>query len=139
MIVLDTNVVSECIRTLPNAAVLAWLDRQDANTLFITSTSVAELVCGIHLLPIGRRRSLLADALTALLDELFGERILAFDKAAALAYGPLVARARSAGRQIAIADAQIAAVASVCRFSVATRDSSAFKAAGARVIDPWLA
>ena len=126
------------MRAAPSAAVLDWLDRQAAHTLFITSTSVGELVCGIHLLPIGRRRSLLANALTALLDELFGERILGFDKAAALAYGPLVARARSAGRQIAIADAQIAAVASVYGFSVATRDSSAFKAAGSRVIDPWL-
>jgi toxin FitB len=138
VIVLDTNVVSECMRPAPSAAALEWLDRQAAQTLFITSTSIAELVCGIHLLPIGKRRSRLAEALMALLEELFGERILDFDKAAALAYGPLVARARQSGHTIAIADAQIAAVAAVHGFSVATRDA-AFEAAGVRVIDPWRA
>lgn len=139
MIVLDTNVVSECLRAAPEAAVLEWLDGQAAPTLFIASTSVAELVCGVHLLPLGRRRNRLAEALTALLDELFGERILAFDRTAALTYGPLVAHARSAGHPIAIADAQIASVASVHGFSVATRDVSPFRAAGLRVIDPWRA
>ena len=139
MIVLDTNVVSECVRPAPSIAVVEWLDRQAAETLFIASTSLAELVCGVHFLPAGRRRAQVADALAELLANLFGPRILAFDEPAARAYGPLVVRARKAGHTVTIADAQIAAVASLRGFSVATRDTGPFVAAGVAVIDPWRA
>lgn len=139
MILLDTNVVSEPMRREPNARVTAWLDRQAPQTLYLATTSLAELAAGIALLPRGRRRSGLGAALAALLNELFAGRILAFDEPAAHAYGSLVARARRAGYSISIADAQIAAVASVHGYSVATRDAAPFEAAGVALLDPWQA
>lgn len=137
MIVLDTNVVSEPMKPGGSAAVLAWLDRQVADTLYLTATSLAELLVGIQTLPDGKRKAGLDAALTELMAGLFGPRILPFDQQAALAYASLVGRARAAGRAISVADGQIAAIAAAHGFTVATRDTASFLAAGVPVINPW--
>ncbi len=137
MIVLDTNVISEPLKPNANPAVQAWLDRQAAETLYLTSTSLSELLVGVALLPDGKRKAGLDVALSELLTNLFASRILAFDQRAAMAYAPLVGRARAAGRDISVADGQIAAIASVHGFTVATRDTAPFVAAGVPVINPW--
>ena len=137
MIVLDTNVVSEPMKPGADPAVTAWLDRQAAEKLYLTSTSLAELLVGIDLLPDGKRKRGLDALLGELLERLFGPRILPFDASAAAAYAPLVARARAAGLAISVADGQIAAIASVRGFSVATRVAMPFVAAGISVINPW--
>lgn len=137
MIILDTNVVSEPMRANGNPAVKAWLDRQVAETLYLTATSLSELLVGIEMLPGGKRKDGLEAALSGLLDVLFGSRILPFDRSAAVTYAPLVNRARIGGRLISVADGQIAAIAAVHGFTVATRDTAPFIAAGVPVINPW--
>ncbi len=139
MIILDTNVVSEPIKPKVNAAVRAWLDRQEIDTLYVTATSLAELLAGIRMLPRGTRRDRLKQDMDALFGTVLSARILPFDEAAARAYADIIADARAAGRTVAIADGQIAAVAKVHGFSVATRDTAPFIAAGNPVIDPWSA
>lgn len=76
-------------------------------------------------------------ALAELLTGLFGPRILPFDQSAAMVYAPLVGHARAVGRVISVADGQIAAIAAVHGFTVATRDTGPFLAAGVPVINPW--
>ncbi|NYF78160.1 type II toxin-antitoxin system VapC family toxin [Granulicella arctica] len=137
MIILDTNVVSEPMRAQGGPAVQAWLDRQAAETLYLTATSLSELLVGIELIPTGKRREVLTASLNRLLERLFGPRILAFDKQAAVAYASVVERTRSSGYSISVADAQIAAIAEVSGFTVATRDTSPFEAAGTPIINPW--
>lgn len=137
MIILDTNVVSEPMKRNANPAVQTWLDQQAAETLYLTATSLAELLTGTAILPDGRRKEGLGDALSDLLGRLFGSRILAFDQQAAIAYAPLVCRARAEGRLISVADGQIAAIAAVHGFTVATRDTAPFTAVGIPVINPW--
>jgi toxin FitB len=138
MIVLDTNVISEPMKARPNPAVAAWLDRQAAETLYLTATSLSELLCGIELLPDGRRKRSISVALRELLERLFGTRLLVFDREAAVAYAVLVRGARSKGFSISVADGQTAAIAAVHGFAVATRDTAPFLAAGVPVIDPWV-
>lgn len=138
MIVLDTNVVSEPMRLHGNPAVQAWLDRQVADTLYLTTTSLAELLVGVGILPDGKRKAGLAAGLNDLLTALFGGRILPFDQPAAETYARLIVHARANGRVISVADGQIAAIATTHGFSVATRDVTAFVASGVRVINPWL-
>lgn len=137
MIVLDTNVVSEPMKRNGNPAVQSWLDQQAAETLYLTTTSLSELLVGIEILPDSKRKKGLGAALSELLVILFGPRILPFDQQAALAYAPLVSRARAGGRLISVADGQIAAIAAVHEFTVATRDTAPFLAAGVPVINPW--
>lgn len=137
MILLDTNVVSEPLRPNGDPAVLAWLDAQIIETLYLSTISLAELRYGVAALPDGKRK----DSLHASLDErvmpAFESRILPFDTAAAEAYGVLRARARSKGKAIATADAYIAAIARANGFTVATRDTQPFEVAGVPVINPW--
>ncbi len=137
MIVLHTNVVSEPMRLAGNPNVRAWLDRQVAETLYLTATSLAELLLGIELLPEGKRKEGLATALADLMATIFGSRVLPFDRHAAEVYAPIVSRARASGTSISVADGQIAAIASVWGFTVATRDTAPFLAAGVPVINPW--
>jgi len=59
MIVLDTNVVSEAMKPEPEATVRAWLNDQAAETLYLSSVTLAELLFGIRALPAGRRKNML--------------------------------------------------------------------------------
>ncbi|MBA3754911.1 MAG: type II toxin-antitoxin system VapC family toxin [Nitrosomonas sp.] len=137
MIILDTNVISEPMKPNSNPAVQAWLDRQTAETLYLTATSLSELLVGIEVLPDGKRKQGLGTALSELIVRLFGSRILPFDQQAAIAYAALVGQAKLNGCIISVADGQIAAIANVCGFTIATRDTAPFVAAGISVINPW--
>ena len=137
MMILDTNVVSEPLRTSPNARVLAWLDAQPAGSLFLTTITVAEILSGAAILPAGRRKDELQHALDHLVTTLFHDRILPFDLAAAREFATILQRARQNGIGIGLADAQIAAIAVATNGSVATRDVTPFAASGLSVIDPW--
>jgi len=136
MILLDTNVVSEAIKPEPHPSVLAWLDAQAAETLFISSITVAELLFGIGALPDGRRKDMLAARIDGLLDQ-FVDRILHFDTLAAQRYADLAVKARAAGKGLPTPDGYIAAIAAAHGFAVASRDTSPFTSAGLTVIDPW--
>lgn len=137
MILLDTNVVSEAMRSKPDPTVLAWLDAQAVETLNLSTVSLAELLLGIESLPVGKRREALAASLAEQIIALFGKRIVPFDVNAAQAYPKIVMRARRHGHPITVTDAQIAAIAASRNFSVATRDETPFQAAGVSVINPW--
>ena len=138
MILLDTNVVSEAMKPQPDPAVRRWLDDQVAETLFLSAITLAELRFGVAALPPGRRR----DSLTTVMDGLLGlfeGRILSFDALAAQKYGDLAIKARAAGRGFPTPDGYIAAIADAHGFAIASREASAFRAAGLNLIDPWKA
>lgn len=97
-LVLDTNILSELMRPVPNPAVLAWLDEQQADALYITAITQAEILLGLNALPDGRRKSALLDAAAGMFDEDFQQRILPFDSVAAQEYANLVAIRRAAGQ-----------------------------------------
>ena len=129
MIVLDTNVVSETMRPQPNAAVVAWLDEQAIDTLYIASPTMAELLFGVAAMPAASRRKRLGGNLDALL-AMYEGRILPFDAEAARQYAQLAATARKVGRGFPAPDGYIAAIAATHGFAVATRDTEPFAAAG---------
>ena len=137
MIVIDTNVVSELMRLIPEPAVMTWFSGQDSAELYLTAVSEAELRAGAAILPAGRRRERLAAEVDAVVREDFAGRVLPFDSAAARAYAVIAASRRSMGRPILEADCQIAAIARARDAAVATRDGADFEHCGIAVIDPW--
>lgn len=137
MIVLDTNVLSEPLRQRPHAGVVAWLDAQAVETLYVTTVSVAELRFGVAALPEGKRRQALHDRIEGEVLPAFAMRILSFDEDATVAYAALRAEARAAGQAIGDFDALIAAIARTRGFAVAARDTAPFRVAGVAVIDPF--
>ena len=137
MILLDTNVVSEPLRPAPDIRVIAWIDAQRVETLFLSAITVAELRAVVALLPAGKRRAGLQHSLETRVLPLFAGRVLPFDLGCTQAYADLTAKARASGLAIASADGYIAAIAAANGFAVATRDSGPFEAAGLAVINPW--
>jgi predicted nucleic acid-binding protein len=138
MIVLDTNVISEPLKPRADPAVIRWLDAQAPETLYLTATALSEILIGIALLPSGRRKRGMEQAMQSLLTKLFAGRFLSFDREAAIAFALLGSRAAAKGYAISVADCQIAAIAAVHGFAVATRDTAPFLAAGVPVVNPWL-
>jgi len=136
VIVLDTNVMSEPMRSRPEPAAVAWLNGQSDTALFTTSVTVMELRCGLERLPEGKRKTDLWEVLDFTLSRLVGPRILPFDVAAATEAARISAVAEAAGTSIAQADAQIAAIARSHGFAIATRDTAPFQTAGLVVINP---
>jgi len=137
MIVLDTNVVSEMMKERPDPKVLRWLDGQIVDQMYLTAINLAELLIGMELMPSGRRRQALETTLSQILGQYFPDRILPFDEPAARTYSLLLSHARGAGRPISVADGQIAAIAKLHGFTVATRDTGPFAAAGVAFVNPW--
>ena len=137
MLVLDTNVLSEMMRPEPEACVLEWMATRPADSLFTTTITEAELRYGMALLPTGRRREKLTNALASMLDQDFAQRILPFDRSAAKVYADIVSERRRAGRPITQFDAQIAAIARSRNAAVATRNDKDFATCGIDVINPW--
>jgi predicted nucleic acid-binding protein len=137
MILVDTSVVSEPLKSTPEPRVLAWLDRQPSSALFLSTVSIANMMSGIEAMPQGERRESLACATRNIVERLFGDRILPFDLAAARSYGQARLRARAQGLDIPVVEAQIAAIALAAGFSIATRHPAPFEAAGVSTINPW--
>lgn len=137
MVILDTNVISEPLKTTGAPSVLAWLDQQDIATLYLTAITVAELRFGIAALPMGAKRKRLQEDFEETILSLFSGRILPFDEESTYAYATIRAKAKAEGHAIGIPDGFIAAIASQHSYTVATRDTSPFEAAGLTVINPW--
>jgi predicted nucleic acid-binding protein len=137
MILLDTNVISEPLRPLPEARVSDWIDAQPLETLYLSAMTVAELRAGVALMPTGKRRAALHEHLEKSVLPMFAGRVLPFDLASTTTYAELMLRVRKAGSGIGTADACIAAIAIANGFTVATRDTGPFQAAGLEVINPW--
>lgn len=137
MILLDTNILSELMRPAPEKGVEQWLADQPDASVFISAITEAELRYGVALLPAGKRRSALATVIEDMFGEDFIGRILPFDSAAAVAFAEIAANRRRAGRPIAQADAQIAAIAWSRGAALATRNELDFAECGLKLINPW--
>nr|WP_299497847.1 type II toxin-antitoxin system VapC family toxin [uncultured Rhizobium sp.] len=137
MILLDTNVISEPWKPAPNELVIAWLDAQALETLFISAITIAEIRFGIAAMPLGKRQTILSNRLERDVLPYFSERILPFNLASSKFYSELMVRARASGKAIGTSDGYIAATAAANGLAVATRDTSPFEAAGLNVINPW--
>jgi len=136
VIVLDTNVISEPLKSKPARKVMDWLDNQNAETLYISAISRAELRFGVLKLPDGKRKNALAAQIERVLD-LFKDRTLGFDADSADRLAEIAARCERIGKRATAPDAYIAACAAARGFAVATRNVRHFEHTGVRVIDPW--
>jgi toxin FitB len=137
VIVLDTNVLSALMRTKPDAVVVEWLDRQPADSVWVTCITVFEARFGLALLPKGRRRSRLEQAFDRVLTEDLASRVLNLDETAAGTAGLLAAERQRAGRVVDLRDTLIAGIAQARRATIATRNTRHFEGLDIPIVDPW--
>ncbi|MGA2023351.1 MAG: type II toxin-antitoxin system VapC family toxin [Steroidobacteraceae bacterium] len=139
MIVLDTNVLSEVLRPVPEPSVLTWLANQPRASLFTTTVTRGEILYGIRLLSDGKRRQGLWDAAMRIFNEDMADQVLSFDGDAADMYAEIAASRREAGKPISQFDAMIVAMARSRGASLATRNVRDFAHCGADIVNPWTA
>lgn len=139
MILLDTNVVSELVRTAPSVAVVDWINANSSQSAISTIT-VFELNIGIARLPDSKRRDALRHAIARIIRR-FGPNILSFDVASAHAAVELAQRARSTGKALyqrdKLPDLQLAGIAAAYGLPLATRNVADFEGLGIDLINPW--
>lgn len=138
-LLLDTNVLSEVTRPVPDARVLKWLDRLDEDRSFISVVSLAEIRRGIALMDDGRKRDALAEWLSSDLPERFEQRVLFVDAPVALAWGDLMGVAKRQGRGLSSMDGLIGATAIANDLTLATRNMRDFEDFGIELLNPWTA
>ena len=137
MIVLDTNVLSALMQSSPDAVVVEWLDRQPADSVWLTSLTVFEARFGLALLPKGRRRNGLERAFDRVLTEDLSSRVLTLDEMAAVTAAQIAADRQRAGRIVDLRDTLIAGIAQARRATIATRNTRHFEGVDVPVVDPW--
>jgi len=137
MIILDTNVISEVMRPNPSPNVVAWLNKQSKDSLYLTTVTIAEIGAGVCKLDHGKRRDDLEQRHKDFM-ELFTGRILDVDLMAAMLFGSTIGDAREKGITISFQDGLIASIARTQKSAaVATRDVTPFENANIEVINPW--
>ncbi len=137
IVVLDTNVISELMRPIPDRRVQDWVREVSPALVYTTAVTLAEIRFGIGRLPAGRRRTLLSEGADDVFDT-FADRVLPFDTAAASQYGGIVVEREQAGAPISGFDAQIAAICRCRRATLATRNTDDFSRLDLELINPWV-
>lgn len=136
MIILDTNVLSALMRQVPDQSVVDWLDRQPRTSVWTTSVTVFEVQFGLQILAVGKRRIFLTEAFEELLARI-GQRVLAFDVAAAGQASDLLAARHRKGRPGDLRDTMIAGIALAQHGTLATRNVVHFEDTPIPLINPW--
>lgn len=139
MIILDTNVVSALMQHQPDPQVVAWLDSQPAESVWINAVTLFEARHGLALLPTGQRKTLLQERFEELLTQDLKNRIAHFDAHAATQAATLAAQRKALGRPVDMRDTFIAGIALARRATLATRNTKHFDDLTTPVINPWAA
>lgn len=139
MIILDTNVLSAVMSAAPDPRVVAWLDGQPAESIWITTITVFEARLGLARLPASRKRRALELSFALLLHDDLEGRVLDFDADAAVAAALLAAKRQKAGKPVDIRDTEIAGIAIARRATIATRNVRQFEDLDIPVVNPWTA
>jgi hypothetical protein len=137
MIILDTNVLSALMSSVPDRHVIAWLDKQPEISLWTNSVTVLEIRYGLQIMPAGKRRTALMEAFERVLTELLDLRVAPFDAAAAMEASDLMAIRHKLGRPVELRDTMIAGIALACRATLATRNTAHFDGLSVPVINPF--
>ena len=133
---LDTCLLSELVKPVPDAAVLDWMAAQQAENLFVSAMTLGELQRGVMKLPPSRRRNELT-AWLAQVERGFEDRILPFCRETANVWADMCARVEARGRPLAAFDSIIAATALHQGLTVVTRNERDFEPAAVPLMNPW--
>jgi toxin FitB len=135
---LDTNVVSEWVKPVPNPGVIAWTADVDEDRVFLSVITLAEVRHGVERMPAGSRRRGLAEWLEEDLPLRFEGRIIPIDATIADVCGRLVAHGENRGKRMEVMDAFLAATAEVHQFTIVTRNTPDFETVTENILNPWI-
>lgn len=134
---LDTNCISELVRSKPEPLVLEWIKTANESLLYLSVLTIGEIRKGVAALPQSRRRTQLESWLELDLQARFSERILSIDTQIADRWGLLAAEARRKGRALSAIDGLLAATALHHNLTIVSRNVSDFAGTQVLILNPW--
>ena len=135
--ILDTNVLSALMQQKPPGIVVAWLDEQPAESIWISSVTLFEARYGLELLPASERRNILQQRFEQFLREDIQNRVAHFDSHDAIQSAELAAARKASGRPVDMRDTFIAGIALARRAAIITRNTRHFDDLSVPVVNPW--
>ncbi len=133
----DTNIPSELTRPNPDASVVAFLERVEKESVYLSVLTLGEIRKGVASLPDGNRRRLLEEWIQGTLRPWFANRILPVTEAIVDRWGILAAEAKRRGAALPVVDGLIAATALEHDLTLLTRNVSDFSGTGVTILNPW--
>lgn len=135
MILIDTNVVSELSKAVPDPRVTRWLLAHFDQTLLSTLV-IAEIAAGIGTTRGADKRDALSNWFRRIVARHEG-RIMPFDEKAAWAWGDMASRMLLGDLRARHMDSLLAAQGLALGVAVATRNVRHFEDTGVMVVNPW--
>ena len=134
---LDTNCISEIVRSKPDPRVLGWMEAADESLLFLSVLTLGGIRKGVAALPQGKRRTQLETWLELDLQARFSGRIMPIDAPIADRWGLLAAEAKVRGKGLSVVDGLLAATALHYNLTIVSRNVNAFANTHALLLNPW--
>ncbi len=134
---LDTNCISELVRSNPEPCVLDWIDAADESLLYLSVLTLGEIRKGVAGLPQSKRRTQLETWLELELQARFSGRILPVDASVADRWGWLAAAAKRSGRSLSAIDGLLAATALQHNLTLVSRNIGDFANTQTPILNPW--
>ena len=134
---LDTNVVSELIKSKPEPKVTRWIGGTQESLLYLSALTLGEIRKGVTSLPQSARRIALEAWLDYDLLRRFAERILPVDRMVADRWGRIAGSAVAQGVSVPVIDGLLAATAIHHNLTLVTRNMDDVAMTGAVVFNPW--
>jgi len=133
---LDTCVISEIAKPVPDGKVMDWLHATPSELLFLSVVTIGEIRKGLTKLPDSKKKEGLTVWLSTLMEE-YQERILPVNPAVADNWGIIQGKAEMAGAPLSSLDSLIAATAFTHNLTIVTRNESDYSAARVPIMNPW--
>jgi len=134
---LDTNCISEVVRSKPEPRVLEWMQAADETLLYLSVLTLGEIRKGLAWLPQRKRRTHLESWLEVELQARFSGRILPIDAAVADRWGVLAGAAKRRGISLSAIDGLLAATALQHNLTIVSRNVSDFANTQTPILNPW--
>ena len=134
---LDTCVLSELVKPTPELKVVAWINAQPEDSLFVSSITLAELLKGIAKLQDSQRKTALTEWVCKIQEEMT-DRILPFEHPTAHYWANMCAKAEKSGKPLSAFDSLIASTAIEHGLVIVTRNTRDFESAPVMLINPWI-
>lgn len=133
---LDTNVVSETERPVPDKNVIKWLAQTDPDDTYLSALTVGEIKKGLSKLPSGKRKARIQNWLEGIRKQ-FGGRILPLTEDTFFVWGKIMAEFEKQGIVRPALDSLLEATALEHDLILVTRNVRNFKASSVTILNPW--
>jgi predicted nucleic acid-binding protein len=135
---LDTNIISELIKTKPEQKVSDFIADKPLTALFVSTVTLSEIRYGIELITAPTRRAALNTWLAYTIRPMFDERVLPISEDVMLKWRLLVEDGRKSGHTFSQPDLIIAATGLHHGLTIVTRNTSDFARTRAKLHNPWI-